>query len=185
LYNSCGDRHCPQCAGAKRRDWLTKTSQLLLPDIDYYQVVFTMPDRLSSLALGNRRELFDLLFHTAPFQRSGFACFRHHWPLPLRYSPNTPSPSRSHSNVIGSPSGSVPAPVSSSVSPSATCGDDPFSSTTSTGTDKPLISVVTWTRPGRNAAAVSCRYRPSTGDRLTDQSRVRGEDSAPRQWSAD
>ena len=65
LYNSCGDRHCSQCAGAKRRDWLTKTSGLLLPGIDYYQVVFTMPDRLSSLALGNRRELFTLLFHAA------------------------------------------------------------------------------------------------------------------------
>ena len=65
LYNSCGDRHCPQCGGAKRADWLEKTSRLLLPGIDYYQVVFTMPDRLSSLALGNRKEMFDLLFHTA------------------------------------------------------------------------------------------------------------------------
>ena len=22
VYNSCGDRHCPQCAGAKRADWI-------------------------------------------------------------------------------------------------------------------------------------------------------------------
>lgn len=33
--------------------------------MDYYQVVFTIPDRLSSLALGNRREMFELLFRTA------------------------------------------------------------------------------------------------------------------------
>ncbi|MCX7388483.1 MAG: transposase zinc-binding domain-containing protein, partial [Planctomycetales bacterium] len=31
VNNSCGDRHCPQCAGAKRADWLDSTSQLLLP----------------------------------------------------------------------------------------------------------------------------------------------------------
>jgi hypothetical protein len=38
---------------------------LLLPGIDYFQVVFTMPDTLSSLTLGNRREMFNLLFRSA------------------------------------------------------------------------------------------------------------------------
>ena len=65
VYNSCGDRHCPLCAGAKRADWLTSTSELLLPGIRYFQVVFTIPDKLSSLALGNRREIYNLLFHSA------------------------------------------------------------------------------------------------------------------------
>ncbi len=65
VYNSCGDRHCPQCSGAKRADWLTSTAQLLLPGIDYFQVVFTIPQQLSSLALGNRREMYTLLFHSA------------------------------------------------------------------------------------------------------------------------
>lgn len=65
MNNSCGDRHCPQCAGAKRADWLTSTSQLLLPGITYFQVVFTIPDKLSSLALGNREEMYDLLFRAA------------------------------------------------------------------------------------------------------------------------
>ena len=37
----------------------------IVPGVDYYQVVFTMPDQLSSLALGNRREIFKLLFHSA------------------------------------------------------------------------------------------------------------------------
>ena len=62
VYNSCIDRHCPQCGGAKRADWLDKTAALLLPGVDYFQVVFTLPDVLSSLALGNRREMFQLLF---------------------------------------------------------------------------------------------------------------------------
>ncbi len=65
VNNSCGDRHCPQCAGAKRADWLDSTSKLLLPGITYFQVVFTIPDKLSSLALGNREEIYNLLFRAA------------------------------------------------------------------------------------------------------------------------
>jgi hypothetical protein len=65
VYNSCGDRHCPQCSGAKRSDWLASTAGLLLPGIDYFQVVFTIPDKLSALTLGNRRALYDLLFAAA------------------------------------------------------------------------------------------------------------------------
>ena len=37
----------------------------MIEGVDYYQVVFTIPDTLSSLALGNRREMFNLLFHSA------------------------------------------------------------------------------------------------------------------------
>ena len=65
VYNSCGDRHCPQCSGAKRADWLDSTASLLLPDIPYFQVVFTIPEQLSSLTLGNRRAMFNLLFRAA------------------------------------------------------------------------------------------------------------------------
>lgn len=65
VYNSCGDRHCPQCSGARRADWLAKTSELVLPKINYFQVVFTLPDKLSSLILGNRKPLYDLLFRSA------------------------------------------------------------------------------------------------------------------------
>jgi hypothetical protein len=65
VYNSCVDRHCPQCGGARRADWLEKTEKLVLPKINYFQVVFTLPDRLSGLILGNRKVLYDLLFQTA------------------------------------------------------------------------------------------------------------------------
>jgi hypothetical protein len=44
---------------------MDSAAKLLLPGIDYFQVVFTMPGKLSSLALGNRREMFDLLFRSA------------------------------------------------------------------------------------------------------------------------
>jgi len=65
VYNSCGDRHCPQCSGAKRADWLKSTSELLLEGVDYHQVVFTIPSELSSLTLGNRWEMCNLLFQSA------------------------------------------------------------------------------------------------------------------------
>lgn len=65
VYNSCGDRHCPQCAGAKRADWVDSAERLLLDGVRYYQVVFTLPSELSSLALGNRQAIYDLLFSSA------------------------------------------------------------------------------------------------------------------------
>jgi hypothetical protein len=65
VFNSCGDRNCPQCSGAKRSNWLDRTTELTIPQATYFQVVFTLPDSLSSLALGNRREMYDLLFETA------------------------------------------------------------------------------------------------------------------------
>jgi len=65
VYNSCGDRHCPQCRGARRFQWLDATRALLLPEVDYFQVVFTVPKALSGLALGNRRAVYDLLFAAA------------------------------------------------------------------------------------------------------------------------
>ena len=65
LYNSCGDRHCPQCSGGKRTDFHDKASKLILPGVTYYQVVFTLPSELSELALANRHEMADLLVGSA------------------------------------------------------------------------------------------------------------------------
>lgn len=65
VYNSCGDRHCPQCGGARRAEWAEKSSEVILPGVPYFQVVFTLPDKLSALILGNRRELYSLLFQSA------------------------------------------------------------------------------------------------------------------------
>jgi len=65
VYNSCLDRHCPQCSGGRRADWLAKTAELLLPKIDYFQVIFTLPEPLWPLMLGNRRATYRLLFRAA------------------------------------------------------------------------------------------------------------------------
>ena len=65
LHNSCGDRHCPSCSGAKRQDFSDRASKLLLDGVVYYQVVFTLPEILSTMALANRQEIADLLFESA------------------------------------------------------------------------------------------------------------------------
>ena len=65
VYNSCGDRNCPQCSGARRSAWLDKTTKLIEREVTYFQVVTTLPKKLSSLALGNREEVYDLLYATA------------------------------------------------------------------------------------------------------------------------
>lgn len=65
LYNSCGDRHCPQCAGAKRVDFHDRASKLILDGVTYYQVVMTLPSELSQLALANRDVMADLLVDSA------------------------------------------------------------------------------------------------------------------------
>ena len=65
VYNSCLDRHCPQCRGGRRAAWLDQMAARLLPGIDYFQVVFTVPQALSALMLGHRRATYALLFHAA------------------------------------------------------------------------------------------------------------------------
>jgi hypothetical protein len=63
-YNSCRDRHCPKCQSAARADWLEARLDRLLP-VPYFHVVFTIPDDLNALALGNKRRVFDILFAAA------------------------------------------------------------------------------------------------------------------------
>ncbi len=63
-YNSCRDRHCPKCQAARGAEWLEARLERLLP-VEYFHVVFTLPDPLQPLALKNRRVIYDLLFHAA------------------------------------------------------------------------------------------------------------------------
>ena len=63
-YHSCGDRHCPNCGGLKKEQWLQDRMSELLPTT-YYHLVFTLPQELRSMVMGNRTSLFNLLFDTA------------------------------------------------------------------------------------------------------------------------
>jgi Putative transposase/Transposase zinc-binding domain len=63
-YNSCRNRHCPKCQAAARAEWLEERAAELLP-VEYYHVVFTLPEQLSLLALQNKRVIYGLLFKAA------------------------------------------------------------------------------------------------------------------------
>src|SRR5215470_12524033 len=63
-YNSCRNRHCPKCQAVARDRWLAARRQELLPT-SYVHVVFTLPQRLASLALQNKKVIYDLLFHAS------------------------------------------------------------------------------------------------------------------------
>lgn len=63
-YNSCRNRHCPQCLGSKTGKWLAARVSELLP-VPYYHCVFTLPAELRAIALSNRAVVFDLLFKAA------------------------------------------------------------------------------------------------------------------------
>lgn len=65
VYHSCGDRHCSQCSGCKRYDFAERAEKLILENVTYYQVVFTLPSQLSEMALANREAMADLLFDSA------------------------------------------------------------------------------------------------------------------------
>ena len=60
-YNSCRDRHCPQCQGRATRKWVAAQSENLLP-AKYHHCVFTLPDTLDALVRRNEAALYDLLF---------------------------------------------------------------------------------------------------------------------------
>src|SRR5664279_3629438 len=51
-YNSCRNRHCPKCQGAERLQWLQNRQDELLP-VEYFHVVFTLPEPIAQIALYN------------------------------------------------------------------------------------------------------------------------------------
>ena len=61
-YNSCRNRHCPKCQALAKARWLQARQAELLP-VEYYHVVFTIPDnQLAPIALRNQRVFYNLLF---------------------------------------------------------------------------------------------------------------------------
>ena len=63
-YNSCRNRHCPKCQALARARWMADRAKELLP-VEYFHVVFTLPDDLALLGLQNPRVVYNLLFQAA------------------------------------------------------------------------------------------------------------------------
>ena len=63
-YNSCNNRHCPNCQGIKKQKWILDKKNDILP-VKYMHVVFTVPQELRTLFLYNKAKLYNLLFTSA------------------------------------------------------------------------------------------------------------------------
>jgi hypothetical protein len=63
-YNSCRNRHCPKCQSLTSAQWVAARQADVLP-VEYFHVVFTVPEELAPLALQNKRVVYDILFAAA------------------------------------------------------------------------------------------------------------------------
>jgi len=63
-YNSCRNRNCPKCQAAARAAWLDRQAEDLLP-VEYFHVVFTLPNAVGPVALQNPRLVYGALFRAA------------------------------------------------------------------------------------------------------------------------
>lgn len=99
-YNTCGDRHCPNCQSGAGARWVAKRMATFLP-ISYFHCVFTLPSALRPLVLGNRKLLFDLLFQAVSATllelaaspnrlgaQPGFTLVLHTWARDLGFHPH-------------------------------------------------------------------------------------------------
>ena len=60
-YRSCRNRHCPKCQGLARARWLEARKAELLP-VEYFHVVFTVPEAIAAVAFYNKETVCDILF---------------------------------------------------------------------------------------------------------------------------
>lgn len=100
-YNSCGNRHCPQCQGVNKEKWILERGYDLL-NVNYFHVVFTLPSELRSICYQNKRLIYNLLFTCAwktmndfskdakqkLLARMGMITVLHTWTQKLLYHPH-------------------------------------------------------------------------------------------------
>ena len=99
-YNSCRNRHCPKCQCLARAQWL-EDRQADLIAVDYFHVVFTLPEEIAAIAYQNKAVLYESLFHaTAETLRTiaadakhlgaqiGFIAILHTWGQNLQHHPH-------------------------------------------------------------------------------------------------
>ncbi len=99
-YCSCRNRHCPKCRGQARAQWLEARAAEVLP-VEYFHVVFTLPQLVAPLALQNQRLVYGILFRAAAETllqiaadprhlgaRIGFLAVLHTWGQNLHHHPH-------------------------------------------------------------------------------------------------
>ncbi len=99
-YNSCRNRHCPKCQSLTRDQWLQDRQAELLP-VEYFHVVFTVPQEVAAIAYQNKEVVYNILFQaTAQTLRTigadpkhlgaeiGFIAILHTWGQNLLHHPH-------------------------------------------------------------------------------------------------
>src|SRR5262245_6231518 len=99
-YASCRGRHCPTCQGSAARAWLEARQADLLP-VEYFHVVFTLPQQIAAIAYQNKEIVYGLLFEaTAETLKKiagdpehlgaeiGFTAVLHTWGQTLTHHPH-------------------------------------------------------------------------------------------------
>lgn len=100
LFNSCRDRNCPKCQGAKRIKWIRRRMDDVLP-INYFHVVFTIPSSLRKLFKYNKKLCYGYLFKAVSYTlnkvsatnkklkaKIGFMAILHTWTQLLHFHPH-------------------------------------------------------------------------------------------------
>jgi hypothetical protein len=66
FFHSCGNRSCPECHNIHTHKWLEKRKDILLP-VNYFHVVFTLPEELRRIVRSNQKELLNCLMKAAAY----------------------------------------------------------------------------------------------------------------------
>jgi hypothetical protein len=97
-YNSCGNRHCPKCQGAKQALWVEDRMNDAL-DVRYFHIVFTVPEELNQICLLDSNLFYKNLFecvwsvlqqfgYTSYGVETGAICVLHTWGQNLSLHPH-------------------------------------------------------------------------------------------------
>ncbi len=101
VYNSCNNRSCPKCSGAKNQQWLEARKAELLP-VPYFHGVVTMPEAFREFMRKHQRRTYALLMQAVGFAlkeiaadprhlggRIALLCVLHTWARNLVYHVHT------------------------------------------------------------------------------------------------
>ncbi|HLW52517.1 MAG TPA: IS91 family transposase [Candidatus Angelobacter sp.] len=99
-YRSCRNRHCPKCQGLARAQWLEQRQAELLP-VEYFHVVFTLPEPIANIAFYNKEVVYEILFRATAQTllriardpkhlgvEAGFFAVLHSWGQNLHFHPH-------------------------------------------------------------------------------------------------
>ena len=99
-YNTCRNRHCPNCQSGKKLKWIEARKSEVL-NVKYYHVVFTIPSEIYTVVLQNQEKMYKILFKASSETMQelardekylgaeiGFFSILHTWGQNLMYHPH-------------------------------------------------------------------------------------------------